>query len=313
MQSFQKMALSAELAIIAFLSCGKLFSSDVDIWQFGQTSVPLVSDITPKQHQLLNDVSGLSGTVYSTTGAGDLAGQCLLSVTSGDTENLRLTLANAPDGCRLKLTGTYELDGPLYVNRPLTAPAPQRQASDWFQPDTLVESQLGLHVLCSAEDGEMFCPGQQAGSPEAVIIVKQGSIHFTGEGGLHGVGIIDARHWPESNVPVLQISGDTAAENLSLNKVFLKVNIPWYQILTIAIHTGITMNWRIPEAAQPKELAGSFSGPGPEGAQPEDYQTYVSSAAFPGPEAGNLPKSRDGPACPGPIIWPEPNIINTRL
>ena len=226
MKLFSKMALSAGMAATAFLSCGEVFSGESGIWQLGQSSAPFISDITPKQHQVLDELSGLSGAVFSTTGAGVLADQCLLSVASGDTEHLRLTLANAPDNCRLKLAGTYELDGPLYVNRPLTAPAPERQASDWFQPDTLVESQLGLHVLCSAEDGEMFCPGQQAGSPEAVIIVKQGSIHFTGEGGLHGVGIIDARHWPESNVPVLQISGDTAAENLSFNKVFFKGQYP---------------------------------------------------------------------------------------
>ena len=226
MKFFSKIASSTGLAITAFLSCGKLFSSDVGIWQLGQISAPPISDITPKQHQLLDGLSGLSGTVYSTTGVGALTDQCLLSVASGNIENLRLTLANAPDGCRLKLTGTYELDGPLYVNRPLTALTPERKASDWFLPDTLVESQLGLYALCSAENGEMFCPGQQAGSPGAVIIIKQGSIHFTGEGGLHGVGIIDARNWPENSIPALQIPEGTAAASLSFNQVFLKGHYP---------------------------------------------------------------------------------------
>ena len=229
MKGFRKAGLNAGLVIAALLPVGELFAGETGIWEFRQDSPAFLNNIKPKHQHLLNNPPGSTVIPNPATDINTTTDPCLLSVLPGDTEHLKLTLATAPEHCSLLLTGTYELEAPLYINRPLkaTAPEPDPNADDWFLPDKLVENQFGIQILCSSDSGQLICPGRQSGfSPTAVIIVRQGGLHFVAGGGLHQTGIVDARDWPENSTPVLQVSDSAPKSSPGFNQVFFKGQYP---------------------------------------------------------------------------------------
>lgn len=160
------------------------------------------------------------------------AEECTLSVLPGDTENLRLTLANAPANCRIMLSGTYLLDGLLHVNRPLTASASHSaqlvgEDRNWFMPDQLMESNSAIQVMCLEDNEKEHNPVLKITSqPAAAIKIRQGGVFFSESGGLHEIGIIDAREWPENETPALISLASEHQNNLSFTRVSFSGSYP---------------------------------------------------------------------------------------
>ena len=229
MRFFKTIGWSTGLVMTGFLPFGKLVAGEAGIWQLRPHSISSLSDIIPKHQNLLNELSGFSDPLPQSQINYAIADKCLLSVLPDDTEHLKLTLANAPENCTLELRGTYELNGPLHVNRPLKASAPvsDQQATGWFLPDRLIDSQSAIQIGCATDNGQALCPGEKTHySPTAVIIIRQGGIRFAAEGGLQQIGIIDARIWPDNELPAL-VSESVSPASLSFNHVFFKGQYPW--------------------------------------------------------------------------------------
>ena len=192
-------------------------------------------------------VSGLTdsridyGVLHYESASHDLTGKsqfldtCNVPVLPGNTEHLKLALVNTPGHCSLVLSGTCELYGELHVNRLLKASAPgsgqpaNNNINDpWFLPESLelVKAQSHTGVMCPAFDGEVYYPGQKADFfPEAMIIVREGRMVFSSGGGLHRVGIVDARSSPGNERPLL-FSGSGEGSGLHFRQAAFKRHFP---------------------------------------------------------------------------------------
>ena len=164
---------------------------------------------------------------FSTSESGQ-ADECILPVPVDDTEHLKLMLANAPEKCVLRLSGLYEVEDELHINRILTSwpNNSEEQSSHWVLPEILtLDSNLSIGATCSVNDQGLSCPVQKArSSPGARIVVKgQGRISFSSGGGLQHIGIVDARVWPDSKLPLLVAEEYAKASDLNFNQlVFLR-------------------------------------------------------------------------------------------
>ena len=152
------------------------------------------------------------------------ADECILPVPVDDTEHLKLMLANAPEKCVLQLSGLYEVEDELHINRILTSwpDNSEEQSSHWVLPEILtLDSNLSIGATCSINGQGLSCPVQKArSSPGARIVVKrQGRISFSSGGGLHHIGIVDARVWLDSKLPLLVAEEYAKASDLNFNQV----------------------------------------------------------------------------------------------
>ena len=168
-------------------------------------------------------------------------------VRSGDVFDLRQKLESVPTECPLRLSGTYEIEFPLYVNHKLIG---EKGVSDgdWFIPLSFIKENnvVGIEVIpapLSFDENALLYPGILTGFPKALIKpapeYQYSALLFLGENAsLDNLGIDNmALSLTENGCQKTGIYFD-GSEAVHLNQVSLST----VSGFCYALHTGQTQN-----------------------------------------------------------------------